>query len=141
MRVAGFGLCVAGCVFCVGSFDVGSFNAVTFDANAQRIIWDGTGANPYPYFLAGADAFVVTADSVNMAGEACATGKPVYIFMPEGGRAKFHAFHHALEQTGATRLLPERLEALDTWRYDPIHSAGRIAAEIIRRARMRAVPA
>jgi uncharacterized protein len=110
-------------------------------ANAQRIIWDGTGANPYPYFLAGADAFVVTADSVNMAGEACATGKPVYIFMPEGGRAKFHAFHHALEQTGATRPLPERLEAHETWRYDPIHSAGHIAAEIIRRARMRAVPA
>ena len=81
-------------------------------ANAQRIIWDGTGANPYPYFLAGADAFVVTADSVNMAGEACATGKPVYIFMPEGGRAKFHAFHHALEQTGATRPC---LSALKHW--------------------------
>ena len=37
-----------------------------------RVLWDGTGANPYPDFLAHADALIVTADSVNMTGEACA---------------------------------------------------------------------
>ena len=39
-----------------------------------RILWDGTGPNPYPHFLAHADAFIAPADSVNMTGEACATG-------------------------------------------------------------------
>ncbi|RIA56191.1 mitochondrial fission ELM1 family protein [Dichotomicrobium thermohalophilum] len=110
-------------------------------ASAPRIVWDGTGENPYPYFLAGADAFVVTADSVNMTGEACATGRPVHVFMPEGGRPKFHAFHSALEKTGATRALPYRLDALETWHYAPIHSAERIAEEIARRAQARFAPA
>ena len=44
------------------------------------LIWRGEGANPYPQFLAHADMLVVTGDSVNMTGEACATGKPVYVF-------------------------------------------------------------
>jgi len=109
-------------------------------ADAPRILWDGTGENPYPHFLAGADAFVVTADSVNMTGEACATGQPVYVFMPDGGRVKFHAFHRALEDTGATRPLPDEPKALHTWDYAPINAAERIAAEIRRRARSSAAP-
>ena len=36
--------------------------------------------NPYLGYLAGADAFVVTGESESMLAEACATGKPVYIF-------------------------------------------------------------
>jgi mitochondrial fission protein ELM1 len=41
--------------------------------------------NPYMAFLALADAFIVTGESASMLGEACARGKPVYIFDP--GRA------------------------------------------------------
>ncbi|MGD2074873.1 MAG: mitochondrial fission ELM1 family protein [Gammaproteobacteria bacterium] len=41
-------------------------------------------ANPYFGMLAHADALVVTADSVSMLSEACATGKPVYM-APLGG--------------------------------------------------------
>ncbi|MBL8672094.1 MAG: mitochondrial fission ELM1 family protein, partial [Alphaproteobacteria bacterium] len=41
--------------------------------------WDGRGDNPYFGYLALADAFVVTGDSVNMVTEACATGKPVHV--------------------------------------------------------------
>ena len=63
---------------------------------APRILWDGTGENPYPQFLAHADAFIAPADSVNMTGEPCATGRPVYVFEPEGGSAKFTRFHDAL---------------------------------------------
>jgi hypothetical protein len=110
-------------------------------AQAPRIVWDGTGENPYPHFLANADVFVVTADSVNMTGEACATGQPVYVFMPEGGRPKFRAFHRALEDAGATRPLPDRHDTLETWRYEPIHAAARIAEEIARRMRARIVSA
>ncbi len=36
--------------------------------------------NPYFGYLALADAIIVTADSISMLTEACATGKPVYMF-------------------------------------------------------------
>jgi mitochondrial fission protein ELM1 len=102
-------------------------------AHTQCWFWDGTGENPYPAFLAHADAFVATADSVNMVGEACATGRPVYVFEPEGGSPKFARFHAALARHGATRPLPTRLERLETWSYPPLESAETIAAEIARR--------
>jgi mitochondrial fission protein ELM1 len=98
-----------------------------------RILWDGSGDNPYPQFLAQADLLVVTADSVNMTGEACATGKPVYVFEPSGGSAKFNRFHDSLRRLGATRPLPVRFTALETWTYTPVDSAGFIAAEVERR--------
>ena len=95
-----------------------------------RILWRGEGENPYPDFLANADLLVVPADSVNMAGEACATGKPVYVFTPPGGRGKFHRFHAALQAHGATRPLDEPPLALDAWSYEPLRSAEQVAAEI-----------
>jgi mitochondrial fission protein ELM1 len=101
--------------------------------NSPRIIWDGSGDNPYPYFLAHADALIVTADSVNMTGEACATGRPVYVFEPSAGSAKFRRFHNTLRALGATRPLPERVEALPSWDYTPLDSARIIADEIERR--------
>jgi uncharacterized protein len=106
-------------------------------ASSSRILWDGTGSNPYPDFLAHADALVVTADSVNMTGEACATGRPVYVFMPSGGSAKFTRFHEALQRHGATRPLPEAPITLDTWTYEPLHSGQTIASEIERRWQQR----
>lgn len=98
-----------------------------------RFFWSGEGDNPYPHFLAHADALVVPADSVNMVGEACATGRPVYVFEPKGGSAKFRRFHAALRRHGATRPLPGRLERLETWSYTPLNSSEAIAAEIARR--------
>jgi mitochondrial fission protein ELM1 len=44
------------------------------------------GDNPYIAYLALAEAIVVTADSIAMLSEACATGKPVYLFDPNRGR-------------------------------------------------------
>jgi len=98
-----------------------------------RILWDGKGDNPYADFLAHADAFVVTADSVNMTGEAAATGRPVLVFTPGGGSDKFRRFHAALEAHGATRPLPDRLSEIPHWTYEPLHSAATIAREIERR--------
>ena len=68
-----------------------------------------------------------------MVGEACATGRPVYVFEPEGGSAKFARFHEALRRHGATRPLPERFERLEVWSYAPLNSAETIAREIVRR--------
>jgi mitochondrial fission protein ELM1 len=98
-----------------------------------RLIWDGTGDNPYPDILAHADAFIVTGDSVNMTGEACATGCPVYVFQPGRGSAKFQRFHDGLRRHGATRALPETLSRIEVWTYAPLHSAEQIAVEIERR--------
>ena len=102
-------------------------------AGPSCFLWTGDGDNPYPAFLAHADAFVVPADSVNMTGEACATGRPVYVFEPDGGSAKFARFHAALARHGATRPMPARFEALAPWSYEPLNSAAQIADEIARR--------
>lgn len=99
---------------------------------APRVFWDMTGDNPYPSFLAHADVFLTPADSVNMTGEPCATGRPVYVFYPDGGSAKFARFHAALEAQGASRPMRDGTEPLDGWAYAPLNSAQTIADEIIR---------
>ncbi len=99
-------------------------------ADKPRILWRGLGENPYPHFLAQGDILIVTADSVNMTGEACATGRPVYVFAPPGGRAKFRRFHDALQAHGATRPLPAPPFALAIWTYEPLHAAEQVAAAI-----------
>jgi uncharacterized protein len=42
--------------------------------------WPSRESNPYRGLLACGDEFVVTADSMSMLAEACATGKPVFLF-------------------------------------------------------------
>jgi mitochondrial fission protein ELM1 len=49
---------------------------------AFRHHWTEGGENPYLAFLGLAETLVVTGDSASMLSEACATGKPVYIFGP-----------------------------------------------------------
>ncbi|MGD9867224.1 MAG: ELM1/GtrOC1 family putative glycosyltransferase, partial [Hyphomicrobiales bacterium] len=66
-------------------------------------------------------------------GEACATGKPVWVFEPEGGSPKFARFHEALRRYGATRALPASIGQLESWSYTPLDSAALIAREIERR--------
>src|SRR5271155_5778041 len=77
-------------------------------------IWDGTVENPYFTYLALADAFLVTADSVSMISEAAATGKPVHILDLDGGNAKFARFHAAMQAAGITRPFSGRIES---WCY------------------------
>ena len=98
--------------------------------------------NPYPHFLAHADHMVVTGDSVNMCGEAAATGRPLWVFRPEGRPSKFDRFHAALEECGVARRLPERMVSLDAWTYEPLDAAKAIASEIEKRwvARQRNLP-
>ncbi len=107
-------------------------------AAAPRILYTGGGDNPYADFLAHADAFLVTADSVNMAGEAAATGKPIHVFFPAGGSKKFDRFHAALAKAGITRPLGSSSQPGDLWTYPPVNSARVIAEEIARRYLKRA---
>jgi mitochondrial fission protein ELM1 len=100
---------------------------------AQGFFWSGEGDNPLPLLLAHADAFLVPADSISMTGEACVTGRPIYVFHPEGGSAKFARFHEALAARGLTRPCPERFARLGGWSSTPHYAADAIAAQITHR--------
>lgn len=90
-------------------------------------MWNGEGENPYWGVLAWADAFLVTADSVNMACDAAVTGKPVHIFPLPGGSAKFDRFHQSLMARGISRPFAGRIEQ---WDYAPLDETGRAAKRI-----------
>jgi len=49
-------------------------------APAFRYRWGDGGENPYAAFLALADGFAVTGDSVSMSQEAASTGRPLHVF-------------------------------------------------------------
>lgn len=93
-------------------------------------VWDGKGENPYFGMLGLAEAFVVTADSVNMVSEATSTGKPVHVAQVSGLSAKIRRFHAALEAAGITRVFRGRLEQ---WSYTPLDETARVAAELNQR--------
>ncbi len=91
-------------------------------------IWDGTGENPYLGYLALADHLVVTCDSVLMASEAAATGKPVHVVSLEGPGGKFARFHRTLAEAGITRpFAPGPDGKLATWTYAPLDDAAVVA--------------
>ncbi len=90
-------------------------------------IWDGEGDNPYIPMLAMAEVIIVTGDSVNMVGEACASGRPVHVYQPSGGHSKTFGFVEALIKAGYVR--PWRGE-IENWTYEPLDSTGLIAARI-----------
>jgi len=62
------------------------------------------GANPYPGLLGWADRLVVSADSVNLLSEACATRAPVFVRLPAHVSGRIAAFHQGLIQRG--RITP-----------------------------------
>ena len=100
--------------------------AAALAKGGPSFVWDGTnGANPYISILAHADALLVTADSVNMVGEATATGVPVTVYEPSGGHAKVTAYLNRLVDEGAIRRYRGELEIFTPTRMD---SAPTIAA-------------
>ena len=94
----------------------------------RSLFWAGDGPNPYRGWLGLADAVVVTADSVAMASEACATGRPVFIAELPGGSAKFRAFHGLLFRLGHARPLAQGL-ALD-WTPVPLDDGAAVARRV-----------
>ena len=70
----------------------------------------GDDANPYLAFLGLADAFVITGDSESMLVEACATGKPVWIY-PLPVRFSFRLLQFAREWV-VRHSLPQRARGL-----------------------------
>lgn len=81
--------------------------------------WDGETPNPYFELLAAADAIVVTADSVNMVGEALVTGKPVMVFRPSGGSRKIDEFLRGLTEAKLIRPFAGTFERYSYAPQDP----------------------
>ncbi len=101
------------------------------------VIWDGCGDNPYFAYLALADYLIVTADSVNMASEACFTGKPVYVDGLTGGKGKFEDFHRQLQWRGCARPFAGELQQ---WEYEPLDETRQAAVSIRQRLEISGLP-
>ena len=105
-----------------------------------NFFWQGEGENPYMDILAAADFLIATGDSVNMASEACAAAKPVFIWIPpcrplmKRSAAKFFAFHESLFARKLAR--PWRGE-LTRWESPPLAETARAAEEIWRRFQLK----
>jgi uncharacterized protein len=97
-------------------------------AGPRGFFWDGDGTNPYFALLANADHIVVTGDSVNLIGEAAATGAPVHVIEPHAPRRKIAAYLDALETAGVARRWRGPFE---DWRYTPINSTPTVARRIV----------
>lgn len=91
-------------------------------------IWDFQGPNPYLAYLGQADAIIVTSDSINMVSEACATGKPVYVFQLGKGNRKFSEFHKRMRDRGYTRTFRGSLEK---WDYVPPNDTIRATQKVL----------
>lgn len=103
------------------------------DVPANVFKWGDEGDNPYMGYLAQADHIIVTGDSVSMCSEACATGRPVYIFAPKKMISHKHAkLHKDLYAKGYARPL-EEAESLDDWSHEPLNAAFEVATEIRQR--------
>lgn len=92
------------------------------------VFYEGEGVNPYFALLGAADYVFVTADSVNMATEAAATGKPIYILPVDGEPGKLARFHKSLEDRGCARPFKGKLES---WTYAPLMESDRAAAAVL----------
>ena len=80
-------------------------------AHTPHFFWDNEGENPYAALLGLAEHIIVTADSVNMVGEACTSGAPVQVFELAGGNRKFRTFHDDMQASGLTRPFAGELDA------------------------------
>lgn len=131
---------VADAVAASGGSAMVSFTRRT-PASARRIIsarlaplpgwiWDDQGENPYFAFLAAADAILVTEDSANLACDAAATGKGVYVLPMDGESRKLARLHADLQARGAARPFTGQITP---WTCQPLAETDRAAAELVAR--------
>ncbi len=91
----------------------------------------GDAGNPYYAYLASAERLIVSFDSIAMISEACATGKPVYLFdpqRPDDGEVA-PVVEHSARALGYRALLrwgPRRLGRDITLVHDRLLAAGRV---------------
>lgn len=92
------------------------------------VFYEGEGPNPYFAMLGAADHVFVTADSVSMATEAAATGKPIHVLAVDGRAGKLGRFYESLAKRGCARPFQGQLE---NWSYPPLLETDRVAAAVL----------
>ncbi len=92
--------------------------------------WAGAedGPNPYIGWLLFSDVAIVTEDSANMLSDAAWHGLPIHIAKLKGESIKFGRLHQSLIDRGAARWFDG---ALQSWDYEPLREAERVADRII----------
>lgn len=104
-----------------------------FASSRDALCWTGPedGPNPYPALLGAAERIVVSADSVNLASEACASGRPVHVLGAELARGRLARFHAALCAAGQVSPLEAPQRPAAALVETPV-----LAAEVWRRYRL-----
>ena len=95
----------------------------------NRTVIDVVDKSAYLSSLALSKYLVVTCDSTSMISEAALTGKPVYVAMIPALRndKRFQQFRSLFEKLNIIKILDNKLE---TWNYEKLNEADRIALEI-----------
>lgn len=94
-------------------------------------VWGGQQENPYSGFLALSSVLIVTGDSMSMCSEACATGKPVYIFSSDDfTKPKHRRFHNQLYRDGYAKPHAEFLDTVFKWSGKKLEPAMLLAERI-----------
>jgi len=98
----------------------------------NRTVIDVVDKSAYLSSLAISKYLVVTCDSTSMISEAALTGKPVYVAMIPALRndKRFQRFRGLFEKLNIIKILENNLE---TWNYEKLNEADRIALEIKRK--------
>ena len=98
----------------------------------NRTVIDVVDKSAYLSSLALSKYLVVTCDSTSMISEAALTGKPVYVAMIPALRndKRFQRFRNLFEKLNIIKILEDKLE---TWNYEKLNEADRIALEIKRK--------
>ena len=98
----------------------------------NRTVIDVVDKSAYLSSLALSKYLVVTCDSTSMISEAALTGKPVYVAMIPALRndKRFKRFRNLFEKLNIIKKLNNKLE---TWTYEKLDEADRIALEIKRK--------
>jgi hypothetical protein len=95
-----------------------------------HIIYDPaeSSPNPYPGMIAKASYIITTADSISMCSEAAATGKPLYVFMPENFYLKKHKFFiQQLVDLEVAEILDNSVNHLEDYKYEPLTEITKVA--------------
>ena len=99
----------------------------------ELFLWQSRVDNPYHAYLALAQVIIVTGDSMSMCAEACSLGKPVFIYVPRGGKLspKLQRFHKSLFERNLAQ--PLTAGAMPDFNVGAaLDEAGRVASEIVR---------
>ena len=96
-------------------------------ARGSGVCWTGAGdgANSYQGLLGWADRFVVTADSVNMLSEACASFAPVFAL---GGERLAGRPRHFLQRLRELDRVRDADAELEPFAAEPLRETARVAA-------------